>query len=76
MRTDITIQEIRRIRQQISSEFDHDVRKLGEHYQRLQKQYPRKMAARHFPGSDIQEYRIPVSDAATTGVAEKRRKYR
>lgn len=39
MRPDPVIDEIRRIRHQISAEHDHDPRKLVEHYMKLQEQY-------------------------------------
>lgn len=36
---DCEIDEIRRIRQEISARFDHDARKLGEYYRELDKKY-------------------------------------
>ncbi|MDE0637588.1 MAG: hypothetical protein OXI43_17260 [Candidatus Poribacteria bacterium] len=36
---DYEIDEIRRIRQEISAQFDHDVDKLIAHYQALEKEY-------------------------------------
>ena len=36
---DYEIDEIRRIRQEISARFDHDVGKLIAHYQALEKEY-------------------------------------
>lgn len=33
------IDEIRRIRREISAKFDHDASKLGEYYRKLEKEY-------------------------------------
>ena len=33
------LDEIRRIRQEISAKFDHDVSKLGEYYRKLEEEY-------------------------------------
>ena len=33
------IDEIRRIRREISARFDHDARKLGEYYRKLEEEY-------------------------------------
>ena len=33
------IDEIRRIRREISAKFDHDLNKLGEHYRKLEGKY-------------------------------------
>ncbi len=36
---DYEIDEIRRIRREISARFDHDARKLGEYYRKLDEKY-------------------------------------
>jgi hypothetical protein len=36
--SDYEIDEIRRIRHQISAEHDHDLRKIAEHYRKLEKE--------------------------------------
>ena len=36
---DYEIDEIRRIRREISAKFDHDARKLGEYYRKLEEKY-------------------------------------
>ena len=36
---DYEIDEIRRIRRKISARFDHDARKLGEYYRKLEEEY-------------------------------------
>ena len=55
-RKDPTIDRIRQARHEISREFDHDPRKLVDHYIELQQQYedrlletPRKKSLRHAP---------------------------
>ena len=37
--SDYEIDEIRRIRREISARFDHDARKLGEYYRKLEEEY-------------------------------------
>ena len=37
--SDYEIDEIRRIRREISARFDHDARKLGEYYRKLEEKY-------------------------------------
>jgi hypothetical protein len=39
MQDDPAITSIREVRQRISKQFDHDPKKLVEHYMRLQEQY-------------------------------------
>ena len=36
---DYEIDEIRRIRREISAKFDHDITKLGEYYRKLEEKY-------------------------------------
>jgi hypothetical protein len=43
MKSDKTIEEIRRVRKEISAEFDHDPKKLIEHYIELQEQYKERL---------------------------------
>jgi hypothetical protein len=43
MRSDKAIEEIRRIRKEISAEFDNDPKKLVEHYIELQDQYKERL---------------------------------
>jgi hypothetical protein len=40
MRPDPTIDEIRKVRHEISAQFDHDPRRLVAHYMELQKSVP------------------------------------
>jgi hypothetical protein len=43
MKSDKTIDEIRKVRKEISAEFDHDPKKLGEHYIKLQERYEERL---------------------------------
>lgn len=54
MRPDPAIDEIRKVRQKISAEFGHDVKRIVEHYQELEKEYPDRVFIRsksRIPGS-------------------------
>jgi len=39
MKTDLTIDRIRKIRHEISEEYNHDTRKIVEYYMKYQKKY-------------------------------------
>ena len=43
------IDQIRRVRHEISAEFDHDPRKLVEHYMELQKRHGERLIRSHGP---------------------------
>ena len=47
------IDQIRRVRHEISAEFDHDPRKLVEHYMELQKRHGERLI--RSPGPRIRE---------------------
>jgi hypothetical protein len=49
--SDPVIDEIREVRHQISARFDHDPRRLVEHYVELQKQYEDRLIKPLRPGS-------------------------
>ncbi len=43
MKKDAAIEEIRRTRHEISAEYDHDIRKLLDHYQSMETEYADRM---------------------------------
>ena len=47
MKPDPTIDAIREVRHQISESFNHDIRKLVEHYRRLQERHPERVLSRN-----------------------------
>ena len=47
MKTDPTIDAIREVRHQISASFDHDPRKLVEHYRHLQEKHRERVVSRN-----------------------------
>ena len=56
MKPDLAIDAIREVRHQISESVNHDVRKLVEHYRKLQERHPDRILSRNLekqPDSDI-----------------------
>ena len=63
---DYELDEIHRIRREISARFDHDARKLGEYYRELDKKY-RKSGKYKFvepPDEKLKTAKSPNKDAA------------
>lgn len=54
MKSDPTIDAIREVRHQISESFNHDVRKLVEHYRKLQERHPERIFSRSVKKPDTE----------------------
>ena len=62
--SDYEIDEIRRVRHCISEKYDHDLRKIAEHYRKLEKEL-RESGRYRFADDDVHE-----SQAASTRPAD------
>jgi hypothetical protein len=49
MKSDKAIEEIRETRKEISAEYDHDAKKLVDHYSELQKKYEKRLQKKEQP---------------------------
>ena len=54
MKPDPTIDAIREVRHQISESVNHDVRKLVEHYRKLQERHPERILSRSVEKTDAE----------------------
>ena len=54
MKPDPTIDAIREVRHQISESVNHDVRKLVEHYSKLQERHPERILSRNVEKPDTE----------------------
>ena len=62
--SDYEIDEIRRIRRQISAEHGHDMRKIAEHYRKLEKEL-RESGRFRFADEKAHQARATETDGAT-----------
>jgi hypothetical protein len=65
-KTDPALRAIRKVRHQISREFENDPARLVEHYMELQRRMPRTMKLVQGPADDS-EITAPDRDAAQLG---------
>jgi len=62
--SDSEIEDIRRIRREISAEHGHDLRRLAEHYRHLEQEL-RKTGRYRFAEEQPREARVAGTDGAT-----------
>ncbi len=65
MKNDPLIDEIREVRHRISASVGHDPHRLVEHYQRLQRNYSRRVTSRHT------EYPLEKASQATESTGDE-----